>query len=50
MAQIACAVGEGRTADPRDSLKSPEAVLVRDMLAVAEFLAREGRTEYREET
>ncbi|MEI6303774.1 MAG: type III-B CRISPR-associated protein Cas10/Cmr2 [Betaproteobacteria bacterium] len=48
LAEIACAVGRDRGADPRDSLKSPEAALIRDMLAVAEFLAREGRTEYRE--
>ena len=48
LAEIACAVGKRRSADLRDSLKSPEAALIRDMLAVAEFLAREGRTEYRE--
>ena len=48
LAEIACAVGRDRGADPRNSLKSPAAVLVRDMLAVAEFLAREGRTDSRE--
>ncbi len=48
LAEIACAVGRGRSTAPRDSLKSPEAALIRDMLAVAEFLAREGRTGYRE--
>lgn len=48
LAQIACAVGEGRSTDPHDGLKSPAAVLVRNMLAVAEFLAREGRTVCRE--
>ncbi len=48
LAKIACAVGQGRSPDPSDSLKSPAAALIRDMLAVAEFLAREGRTEYRE--
>ena len=50
LAQIACTVGKGRSPDLHDNLKSPEAALVRDMLAVAEFLAREGRTEYREKT
>lgn len=50
LANIACAVGKDRSPDSGDSLKSPEAVLVRDLLAVAEFLAREGRTEYREKT
>ena len=50
LAQIACAVGKGRSPDSHDSLKSPEAALVRDMLAVAEFLAREGRTDCREKT
>ncbi len=50
LAQIACTVGMGRSPYLRDSLKNPEAALVRDMLAVAEFLAREGRTEYRGKT
>lgn len=50
LAQIACTVGKNRSPDPHDSLKSPEAALVRDMLAVAEFLARDGRTHYRENT
>jgi CRISPR-associated protein Cmr2 len=44
LAQTACAVGTNRLPDGRDGLKSPQAALVRDMLAVAEFLAREGRS------
>ena len=49
LAHIACAVGKGRSAAPQDNLKSPEAALVRDILAVAEFLAREGRTQFRDQ-
>lgn len=45
LAETACAIGADRQSDGRDGLKSPQAVLVRDMLAVAEFLAREGRSQ-----
>ncbi len=44
LAHLACAIDPFRTPQSGDSLKSPEAALVRDLLAVAEFLAREGRT------
>lgn len=43
LAETACAIGASRQPDGRDGIRSPQAVLVRDMLAVAEFLAREGR-------
>lgn len=44
LADIACSLGSRRQPDRRDTLKSPPAALVRDLLAVAEFLAREGRS------